>query len=120
MSEWPPTLSAVRAELKREPGDTADDALLGKALDSAVAFVERVRGPSFNFAADPDSPLPPPTSDIELGTVRLAVRWHTRRRSPDGLLNLGELGTARVPSFDPDIERLLGIGRYRGPKGAFA
>jgi hypothetical protein len=26
-----------------------------------------------------------------------------------------DLGSARVPSVDPDIERLLGIGRYRGP-----
>ncbi|MGE0359015.1 MAG: hypothetical protein AB7P08_19075 [Burkholderiales bacterium] len=120
MPEWPPSLEAVRAELKREPGDTADDGLLGRRLDAAVALVERVRGSSFNFAGDPDSPLPAPTSDIELGTLRLAIRWHHRRLSPDGLVNLGELGSARVPSYDPDIERLLGLGRYRGPRGAFA
>jgi hypothetical protein len=28
---------------------------------------------------------------------------------------MAELGAARIPSFDPDIERLLKIGRYRGP-----
>lgn len=56
-----------------------------------------------------------PTEDLFLGTIRLAHRWHVRRRSPDGLVNMSDLGTARVPSFDPDIERLLGIGRYSGP-----
>lgn len=121
MSEWPPTLDTVRAELKREPGDTVDDVLLGRTLDAAVALVQRVRSASFNFDGDPDSPLPAPTEDIVLGTVRLAIRWHQRRRSPDGLVALGgQLGSARVPSFDPDIERLLGLGRYRGPRGAFA
>lgn len=53
-----------------------------------------------------------PTPDLHLGTLRLAGRWHTRRRSPDGLVAMAELGAARVPSFDPDIERLLKIGRY--------
>jgi hypothetical protein len=28
---------------------------------------------------------------------------------------MGEMGTARVTSFDPDIDRLLRIGRHRGP-----
>ena len=28
---------------------------------------------------------------------------------------MGELGSARIPSFDPDIEALLGVGRYRPP-----
>lgn len=111
---WPPEL----ADLKRDLGieDTRDDATLGDQLSAAIAFVERVRQGAFNFAgdADPLSSLPSPHEDLILGTVRLAGRWHTRRRSPDGLVNMGsELGSTRVPSFDPDIERLLGVGRYR-------
>jgi hypothetical protein len=47
--------------------------------------------------------------------VRLASRWHTRRRSPDALIEMGELGASRVPSFDPDIDRLLRIGRHALP-----
>jgi hypothetical protein len=31
------------------------------------------------------------------------------------MVDMGELGTTRVPSVDPDIERLLGIGRFRAP-----
>ncbi|MBB2500264.1 hypothetical protein H5411_14160 [Amycolatopsis echigonensis] len=52
---------------------------------------------------------------MSLGTVRLAAREFARRRSPEALIDMGELGSARIPSFDPDIERLLGIGRFRGP-----
>ncbi|MGL5909489.1 MAG: hypothetical protein ACRCZP_05775, partial [Phycicoccus sp.] len=91
------------------------DAALTDVLDAAVATVERVRGGSLNFTGDPLSLLPGPGADVALGTVRLAGRWHVRRRSPDGLVAASELGSTRVPSFDPDIERLLGLGRYRSP-----
>lgn len=110
---WPPTLEA----LKRDLGSTYDivgdpaDGQLQQVLDAAVAFVESVR-PEFNYATDPLSELPEPTADLELGTLRLAGRWHTRRRSPDGLVAMAELGSARIPSFDPDIEKLLRIGRW--------
>lgn len=110
---WPPSLD----ELKLDAGipDTRDDEKLDLVLAAAVAFVERVRGASFNFSGDLGSALPDPTDDIVLGTIRLAVRWHNRRRSPDALVDMADIGSARVPSFDPDIERLLGIGKFRGP-----
>lgn len=56
------------------------------------------------LATDPDD-------DLVLGTLRLAGRWHTRRRSPDLLVDGGEMGTSRVPTIDADIDRLLRIGR---------
>lgn len=115
---WPPSLEELKVDQRvasSEPTYTRDDAALQVALDAAVAFVERVRAGSFDFTADPVSTLPDPTADLQLGTIRLALRWHTRRRSPDGLVDMAELGAARIPSFDPDIERLLGIGRFRGP-----
>ncbi|WP_181778930.1 hypothetical protein [Pseudonocardia pini] len=111
--EWPPLLERLKVD--RSIDDSRDDPRLESVLAAAVAFVERVRGGDFDFSGDPDSLLPPPPDDVVVGTVRLAGRWHERGRSPDGLISMGELGTARVPSFDPDIERLLGIGRYRGP-----
>ena len=52
---------------------------------------------------------------VRLGTVRLAGRWYTRRRSPDGLIATADFGASRIPSFDADIERLLKIGRYAKP-----
>lgn len=113
---WPPQRTELKDDLGIEPGDTRDDAKLDRMLGAAVAFVERVRDGAFNFATDPDplDELPVPTADLELGTIRLAGRWHTRRRSPDGLVAMAEMGAARVTSFDPDIDRMLGIGRYRG------
>ncbi|QFU87876.1 phage head-tail connector protein [Amycolatopsis sp. YIM 10] len=111
---WPPTLDDLKADLKIPESDTRDDAVLAQQLAAAIAFIQRVR-PEFNYAADPLTELPEPTADLELGTLRLAGRWFTRRRSPDALVAMGELGSARIPAFDPDIERLLGIGRFRGP-----
>jgi len=98
---WPPTLADLKRDLSLT--DTRDDTTLTACLDAAVTFVMRVR-------AD----VGDKNGDIALGTVRLAGRWFIRRRSPDGLLAMADLGAARIPSFDPDIERLLGIGRYRG------
>jgi hypothetical protein len=113
---WPPTLEALKKDLGTayKPIDDPADEQLQQVLGAAAAFVERVR-PKFNYATDPLSEFPEPTADLELGTIRLAGRWHTRRRSPDGLVQMAELGSARIPSFDPDIDRLLGIGRYMGP-----
>jgi hypothetical protein len=108
---WPPTLDALKLDASID--DTRDDAVLQLQLDAAVSFVETVRAGSFNFGGSAMLPAPGPT--IELGTIRLAIRWHTRRRSPDGLIAMAELGASRVPAFDADIERLLGIGRYAGP-----
>jgi hypothetical protein len=53
-----------------------------------------------------------PDDDLVLGTLRLAGRWYTRRRAPDDLIAAAELGTARLPGLDPDITRLLRIGRH--------
>jgi len=111
---WPPDLDALKADMRQRGVtlDDADDVQLTIVLDASVAFTERVHSGGYNFTDDPLIELPAPTPDLELGTVRLAARWHTRRRSPDGLISMAELGAARVPSFDPDIERLLRIGRF--------
>jgi hypothetical protein len=94
--------------------DDRDDEKLTQVLAAAISFVERVR-PCFNYKGDLGSDLPAPTDDLVLGTIRLAGRWHIRRRSPDALVDMGELGSGRIPSFDPDIERLLRIGRHALP-----
>jgi hypothetical protein len=109
---WPPQLQDLKDDLGLT--DSRDDATLAPVLEAAIAFVERVHRSRFNFGdADPTLPDPPP--NVWLGTLRLAARWHNRRRSPDGLIDMGELGSARIPTVDPDIERLLRIGRYAKP-----
>jgi hypothetical protein len=110
---WPPQLRELKGDLG--VADDRDDVALATVLGAAVEFVEQARGGDFNFTADPASTLPTPTALLFLGTVRLAGRWFNRRRSPDGLIDMGELGATRVPSVDPDIERMLVIGRFRAP-----
>jgi hypothetical protein len=111
---WPPTLLELKDDLGIAETDTRDDARLETVLAAAIAYVERVKKGQLNFTGELLSELPTPTSDHELGTIRMAGRWHTRRRSPDGLIDRGELGAARIPNFDSDIEQLLEIGRYGG------
>ena len=107
---WPPELGDLKTDMKIT--DTRDDGRLQIVLDAAVAFVEKIHKGTWAFG-DQLSALADPPADVVLGTLRLAGRLHLRRRSPDGLVANGDLGVARVATQDPDIDRLLRIGRYR-------
>lgn len=115
MRAWPPSVEDVQTDAGI--GADIDTVVLGIELDAAVAYVQGVRK-MFNYAADPESDLPPPTDLLWLGTVRLAKRWHDRRRAAAGQIFMGDTGSDSIPYVDPDIERMLGIGRFM--KGAFA
>lgn len=114
---WPPQLDDLKADLKRPRADTENDAQLQVILDAAIASVEKELAGTYNFrsASVAELLLPAPPANVILGTIRYAIRWNNRSNSPDGLVDMGELGSARIPSFDPDIEQLLGIRRYRPP-----
>jgi hypothetical protein len=114
---WPPTVGDLKDDLGIAADDVRDDDRLGSMLGAAVAFARRVRGRTLDLSDEPDSAglLPIPDADFTVGVLRLAGRWHARRRSPDALVQFGELGNARVPSVDPDIERLMRIGRFAPP-----
>ncbi|PWW50262.1 head-tail connector protein [Actinokineospora spheciospongiae] len=118
MAEWV-TLAELKNELKLDGADAGerpgDDERLTRALAAARTFVERIHRGRYNFADVEVSLLPAPTADIKLGTMMLARRLNHRRNSPDGLVSMGELGSARVASFDPDIDRLLRLGRHARP-----
>lgn len=107
-----PTLSGVKIDAGIT--DTRDDVILQQELDAAIDYVIRVR-PDLNYDGDPLDSNPAPGNDFVLGVQRQVIRWQSRRRSPDATVSMGDLGSSRVPSFDPDIERMLGIGRYHGP-----
>lgn len=108
---WPPTLEHLKNDQKVDLEDTRDDERYQDNLDAAVSEVQRVR-PQFNYDNDPLSLLPVPGADHVLGTIRLAARWFTRGRSPDGIVSLADAGTGRITSYDPDIDRMLRIGRF--------
>lgn len=115
---WPPQVEDLKADLKIAPSDTRDDADLQTDLDAAVAHVETMLAGDYNFTTATTGAvalLPVPTPDVVKGTIRLAARWNDRRRSPTGTIDAGEFGNTRIPTTDADIERMLGIGRYRRP-----
>lgn len=112
---WPPSVADVKTDANITV-DTDDDRL-SMVLDAAVAYVRRAR-PALNYDADPLSCWPAPDDDVWLGTVRLAGRWHSRRRAAAGSIFMGDGATDSVPFVDPDIERLLRIGRFA--KAVFA
>jgi hypothetical protein len=109
---WPPELAELKTDMKIT--DDRDDVRLQQTLDAAVAYVERMHAGAFNFTEELVTELADVPADMILGTLRLAGRWHTRRRSPDGLVAAGDLGTSRIPAVDADIARLLRIDRFRG------
>ena len=119
MMAWPPTLTEFKDHLRsrEETLDAldSDDTRLQPPLDAAVAEVQRIHRGRFNFDGDLGSVKPEPSAGMVLGTLMLAARLHIRKRSPDGMIDMGELGSSRVPSFDPDIDRMLRIGRHAIP-----
>lgn len=112
---WPPDLADLKVDAKIR--DSRDDAKLSMELDAAVAYVEGVRGGTVDFtgAEPPATGKARPTSTLRLGTIRLALRWHARGRSPDGMIASPDVGSVRVSSGDADIDRMLRVGRYALP-----
>lgn len=112
---WPPTLADLKDDMSIDPTDDRNDRRLQRVLDAAIEIVEDKRSGDFQF--DPQDPaqytLPVPSARVFEGTLMLASRWHSRKRSPDALVQMGDLGSGRVPSFDVDIDRLLGFGRFQ-------
>jgi hypothetical protein len=116
---WPPTLAQLKVD--GEIDHNRDDAKLSQELGAAVAYVERVRRGSLEFTGllteDEAAALGLVLvdADTRLGTIRLALRWQARGRSPDGMVASPDLGSVRVSTGDSDIDRMLRVGRFAGP-----
>lgn len=82
---------------------TRDDEALQRVLDAAMSWVMTHR-PDIDYHGSWTVP-----NEIRLGTIRLAARWFTRRVSPNGIVQLGDLSTGTVMKIDPDIYMQLGI-----------
>ncbi len=115
LTVWPPLLADLKTDMQVDISDTRDDVALAQVLAASISFIEGVHSETYDFGQESGSDLPAPDETLALGVCRLAARWHTRRRSPDALVSMGELGSGRVPSFDTDIDRMLRIGRFAPP-----
>lgn len=56
-----------------------------------------------------------PDADVVMAGVLATARLYARKGSPAGLATYAEFATA-ILSYDPDVERYLGIGRYAAPE----
>lgn len=115
------------------PADLADPA----STDERAALVEEVRQAAADYCESqrPDlagqtlaedgttvtaawwaaeDPTKVPARYRQAGLLSAARLW-ARRSSPAGLASYGEFGAAEVLRLDPDVSRLLGVGRYATP-----
>ena len=92
------TIDDVRDSLGAQPGSgPLINEVLQQALDAAV---ERVVSRCM--------PLPDPWPDVVDQAVTMqAARLYRRRFSVGGFEGFGDLGIARVPTLDPDVEDML-------------
>jgi hypothetical protein len=105
----PLTVAGVKEWLRL--GDQADDEIVGWSLAATLDHVATLP----YIHAQPD-PADPETwgSDARLGTLMLTARTYRRRNTPAGLESLGDQ-IAYTPQYDPDIERLLRVGKRAAP-----
>lgn len=107
MSWLEPADVAATSQIRDVEGNDA----LSAATDAARAYVERVR--SDLLTGQEDEPFNA-GADIKHGAGMLAARLYERRGSLLGVApSAGYEDAASILRYDPDIERLLGIGRSR-------
>lgn len=105
--EGPATVEAVAGWLSipEGPAGTAERAHITVVVTAVNAWVA-----GFHDRDDETGQWPPA---VVQGAVMLAARITRRRNSPAGVESFGELGATYVSRYDPDVEKLLGLGPYR-------
>jgi len=91
--------------------DPTGNTALDSATAAAAAFVESRRP---DLITGDTEELYHPTADVKHGAAMLALRLYERRGSVLGVAaSAGFEEAAQILRYDPDIEQLLRIGRYR-------
>lgn len=103
----PATVDAVAGWLA-VPAGHAERAHIGDVVPAVNALVRKFRQPVGELDG-----VTVWAADVEQGAVMLAARITRRRNSPGGVETFTELGPAYVSRFDPDIDKLLGLGGWR-------
>lgn len=117
--DWLPLAAALDDLDVVEGGPEA--AAVESSRKAACAFVERARGDLF-VGTDTDADGVPdvftftPGDDVVKGALLLTSRLYARKGTPAGIATFGELGAATILRTDPDVQMLLGLGRYATPR----
>lgn len=107
----------VRAWLQLD--DTANDRVVELVRTAAASYVEGCRRDLFVPASDEAGAqlvlVDSLGGDVITAGILAASRLWARRSSPAGLVSFGDMGT-EVLRADPDVDRLLGLGRFAKPR----
>lgn len=106
---WLPQADLLQFLGSNASGEAATD--VDRARKAAAAYVEQAKPSLVYVDATPDD-MP---ANVLAGAMLLASRLLARRSSPSGVASFGEFGPAAVLRSDPDVDRLLGVGRYAKP-----
>jgi hypothetical protein len=100
------TLEEYKAWARIDASDVTDDAAITEAVDATMEALE-IRAP-VAFVTDDTGALaePVPKSVHEAGLL-LTNRLMARRNSPDGVVGVSDMGTARILSYDADITAMV-------------
>lgn len=103
------TADQLKAALGIPPADSADDAWAAQVV---AAVNEYVAG--LPWVADhADAPAWP--EQAITGALLLAMRTYSARSAPLGMATLDAAGSLQVAQTDPEVGRLLRLGRYTQP-----
>lgn len=88
----------------------ANSEAIDRARKAAAAYCESQRRDLFpRGQITAEAP-----SDVVMAGTLATARLYARKGSPVGLASYAEFATA-VLSYDPDVERMLSVGRYGKP-----
>lgn len=125
MTEQPPELAPypwlptdrVHRWLKLTDTDDADLlALVEDCRQAAGDYCERQRPDLYAPATETTPARFAATPSVVQAGVLSAARLYARIGSPAGLAAYAEIGAAEILRIDPDVTRLLGVGRYAPPR----
>jgi len=112
MTHVTPEMIATYLAITLPEPDEPDMILLGQIsgmMDELVISTV----PSIRALPDPTGPWPAP---VVQGALMMAARFFTRRRSPTGVATYTDTGgPVFTPRWDPDVEKMLGIGKWAPP-----
>lgn len=110
-----PWLPAQLVTAQLGGGITPEDVEPDRLAVAAWVAGERPDLPWSDYTApDVAEPVSPP-ADVLRGVLLLAARLYARRSSPTGVVTGYEGAVAELLRQDPDVERMVGIGRARKP-----
>ena len=106
------TLAEIKAELRIT--DSIDDTVLEEIVAAAMAQqAARCQDAFSRFVDNPAAEIPVVAAvpaDLHKAALLRASRLYARRASPEGIVPIGDLGVARVPRIDVDVDALEAPG----------